>query len=340
MIKSISVTALAGLAALAVSAGALAAGPALAVWPTTSDLSAATTAIVRFEDSGEDPVSSIDVFAPRGYSVSLDQPFGTTFGTLDAHVTTPTAPDLRATGQVRSADPSSFTGSAALCTPERTNHDAVWTANLNAHGAVIGRLILFVDGPARSQRAAFSARVRACLEDPVASGFRLIRAALTLNGVFTNPSTRGDYRWTTIMRTFSELSAPPLQSQTIVGLPPKLTLRARVIRPHGQRGRAFVRLSGAVRTNGRGASGLRVALLGGTRPGELKRLTYATSFERGAYELVAPLKGNSIFRAQISAPLRAGPLSRCETIISQPDAICSNLTFAPFTAQSASVRLG
>ena len=93
-------------------------------------------------------------------------------------------------------------------------------------------------------------------------------------------------------------------------------------------------------THGRGVSGVRVEVLGGASGAAMRRLTYATSFERGKYELVAPLGGNKVFRARISAPLRDGPLSRCDSFKLQPDAICSSLTLAPFTAQSPSLRVG
>jgi hypothetical protein len=130
-----------------------------------------------------------------------------------------------------------------------------------------------------------------------------------------------------------------VQSQTIVGLPPKLSLARKLIRPHGRRGRTFIRLSGKVTANGRGVSGVRVEVLAGPRASELRRLTYATSFEHGKYAVVAPLGGNRLFRARISAPLRAGPLSRCDGFKLQPEAICSSLTLAPFTAQSRSVTV-
>jgi hypothetical protein len=339
VIKSASILVLSGLAAFAVAAGALAEGPALSVSATTSAFSASGSTVVRFADTGQDPTSSIDLFAPAGYAVELNQPIGSTIGAVDARVATATAPDLRVAGLLKNADPLTFSAAAATCTPDRTAHDAVWTANLNSGGTAVGRLTLFVDRSTPSQVADFSARVRACLEDPAASGYRLTRAMLTLNGVFANPSTSGEYRWTTIMRTLSEPPGLPSESQTIVNLPPRLTLARKLIRPHGRRGRTFIRLSGRVTENGRGVSGVRVEVLGGTRPSSIARLTYATSFEQGRFAVVAPLKGNRFFRARVSAPLRTGPLSRCETFGLQPDAICSSLTLAPFTAQSPSVRL-
>ena len=338
MIKPIVI--LSALASLAIAGAALAAGPTLSVTATTSDFGVASSTVIRFENTGGDPTASLDLFAPPGYRISLDQPIGSTFGNVTGRASTPTATEIRVSGLVKNADPVTFAATAASCTPDRATHDAVWTANLNAGGAPLGRLVLFVDlpGPARSDD--YSLRMRACLDDPVVAGFRLLRAALTLNGIFANPSERGEYRWTAILRTFSQLPSPPLANQTIVGLPPKLTLTRKVIRPNGRRGRAFIRLSGALTANGRGVSGVRVQVFAGPQAEALTRLTYATSFERGKYELVAPLRGNRVFRARVVALLRAGPLSRCDSFKLQPDAVCSSLMLAPFTAQSPTVQLG
>jgi hypothetical protein len=326
-------------ATAAFAGAALAAGPTLSVSATTSEFSAAASTIIRLEDTGADPIASVDLFSPPGFGVNLDQPIGVTIGALDAHVTTPTAPDLRVAGLIKTADPATHVASVT-CTPDRTLHDAVWTVNLNSGGTQVGRLTLFVDQASASQSALYSARVRACLEDPVTSGYRLLRATLTLNGLFANPPAAGEYRWTTILRTFSQIPSAPVQSQTIVGLPPKLTIARKLIRPHGHRGRTFIRISGAVKTNERGVSGVRVQILAGPVAASLTRLTYATSFGGGKYEVVAPLKANRVFRARIVAPLRAGPLSRCDRFKLQPDAVCSSLTLAPFTVQSPTVRVG
>ena len=317
----------------------LAAGPELSVSATTSAFSASASTIIRFDDTGVDPTSSVDLYAPAGYTADLEQPIGSTIGTIDAHGSTATVADLRLTGLVKNLDPASAVTAAASCTPDRTLHDAVWTVGLNGGGVSVGRLTLFVDHAAGAEASSFSARVRACLEDPATSGFRLLRATLTLNGVFTNASTAGEYRWTTILRTLANPPTPPVESQTVVRLPPKLTIKRKLIQPNGPRGHKFVRVSGTVSEYGRGVSGVRVEVLAGSRASSLKRLTYATSFERGRYVVVAPLKGNRLFRSRIAAPLRAGPLARCETFALQPDAICSSLTLAPFTAQSQSVSL-
>jgi hypothetical protein len=334
-----SVVILVALGAAALAGAAHAAGPTLSVAATSSEYSAGGSTIIRFEDTGQDPTASVDIFAPAGFGIALDQPFGSTIGTLDGHVSTPTSSDTRVAGLIKTVDPASATGATA-CTPDRALHDAVWAVNLNAAGAAVGHVTLYVDRAAGSQSGDYSARVRACLDDPTAVGYRMLRATFTLNGVFSNPTAAGEYRWTTILRTLSQAPTLPLQSQTVVTLPPKLTLARKVIRPHGRRGRAFIRLSGTVATNGRGVTGVRVQLFAGPKASVLTHLTYATSFGSGKFEVVAPLKANKVFRASISAPLREGSLSRCESFRLQPDAVCSSLTLAPFTAQSPTIKVG
>ncbi|MBA3717893.1 MAG: hypothetical protein H0W87_06675 [Actinobacteria bacterium] len=338
MIKS-TILALSSLAALALAAVASAAGPTLSVAATSSSYSAAASTIIRFADDGSDPTASIDVYAPPGYAADLNQPFGSTIGRIDAHATTATTPDVRLAGPIKNGDPLAYVDAAATCTPDRTVHDAVWTTTLNAAGAPLGHLTVFVDRAPSSDAADYSVRLRACFDDPAMTGLRLTRATLTLNAVFTNPGTAGEYRWTTILRTLATVPALPLESQTIVRLPPRLTLARKLIRPNGSHGRTFIRLSGAVTEQGRGVTGVRAEVLGGQRASALRRLTYATSFEGGQFAVVAPLRSNTVFKARISAPLRAGPLSRCELFKLQPDAICSSLTLAPFTAESPSVTL-
>jgi hypothetical protein len=333
VIKHISIVAW-SLGAFAAPSSAFAAGPSASVSATTSAFSAAGSTIVRFGDDGPDPAASIDLYAPPEYGVDLSQPLGATIGNITGQATLTAGGTVRVGGLVKMADPAAYVAAAATCTPGRTVHDAVWTIGINSGGTAFGPLTAFVDRGAAGQ--AFSVHVRACLGDPAATGLRLSRAVLTLNGVFANPPTAGEYRWTAILRTLSTTPTLPFESQTIVRLPPRLTLTAKPIRPHGRRGRTFVRVSGAVTENGFGVSGVRVEVLAGPRAPTLTRLAYATSFARGRFAVVAPLRAKTVFRARISAPLRAGPLSRCETFSIQPDAICSSLTLAPFTAQSRS----
>jgi len=108
-----------------------------------------------------------------------------------------------------------------------------------------------------------------------------------------------------------------------------------VLRPRGPYGRRFIHLSGRVTENGHGVAGVRVEVLYGPRVSSMSRLTYATSFDGGKYAVVAPIARKTVFRAKISAPLRVGPISRCETFSLEPAAICSSLTLAPFSAQTA-----
>ena len=114
MVKFVAILA---LAAAALAGAAQASGPTLSVAATTNEYSVAASTIIRFEDTGRDPTASLDLFAPAGFSVNVDQPIGATIGTLDAHVTTATVAELRVAGLIKNADPAATVAAAAACTP-------------------------------------------------------------------------------------------------------------------------------------------------------------------------------------------------------------------------------
>src|SRR5215208_947052 len=328
--KSLTLAAMA--TALVAGASARAAGPTLSVAPTSSVFAAAGTTILRFNDDGLAPTATIDVYAASGYGVDLSQPFGSTIGGVDARAKTTAGAEVHLAGALKSAEPAAFAAAAAACTPERLTHDAVWTLGLNG-GGIETRVPVFVDGSSESA----SAQLRICLPQPGSPGFdlRLTRATLTLNNVFTNPAAAGDYRWTTVFTTYSPAGAPPSSSQTLVRLPPRLTLARKLIRARS--GRTFVRLAGSVTADGRGVSGVRVEILAGPRASQFQRLAYSTSYTGGKFSVVAALRGKTYFRARVAAPLRQGPLSQCAVFPLRLDAVCTSLTLAPLGAQSRTI---
>lgn len=328
MSRQAALAALCGTAALFAAAPALAAGPSLSVSPSTSVFSASGSTVLRFSDDGLDPTATLDVYSPTGYGVDLSQPFGSTIGGVDAQATTLSGADVRLAGAIRSVDPAGYTQAAAVCTPGRVLHDAVWTLAFSGGGLSLARIPVFVD------RAAAGTSLHACLPQPGSAGFeiRLRRATLTLNGIFTNPGAGGEYRWTSLFTTYSAPGTPPSESQTLVRLPPRLTLTRKLI--HASRGRTFVKVSGSLSENARAVRGVRVEVLAGPSVSTLVRLAYATSFTAGKFAVVAPLRGKTIFRARVTVPLREGSLSQCLPFALRPNAICTRLTLAPFSAQS------
>ncbi len=328
MSRQAAFVAICSVAALVAAAPALAAGPSLSVVPTSSAFSASGSTILRFADDGIAPTATIDVYSPVRYGVEISQPFGSTIGNVDAQARTTGGANVRLGGAIRMVDPASYAQAAASCTPGQPAHDAVWTLALNGGGLLLASIPVFVD------RSAAGAHLRACVPQPGTTGFeiRLARAMLTLNGIFTTPVASGEYRWTSIFTTYSAPGTAPSESQTLVRLPPRLTLARKLIRPG--RGRTFVKVSGAVSENRRAVRGVRVEVLAGPNASSLDRLAYATSFTGGRFAVVAPLRTKTVFRARVSVPLREGPLSQCASFALHPDAICTRLTLAPFTAQS------
>lgn len=327
-----------GIAALAAAGRALAAGPALSVSATSSSLAGSGSTMIRFTNGGTDPAATIEVYSPPGYALDLFQPFGSTIGDIRAQALSLSGAAVRLAGPVRTANPAEYLSEAAACTPGRLFHDAVWTLSLKGRGLAIDPVNLFVDrSPAGPGSGSPSALLRACLPQP-GGGFpiHLESATLTLNGVFENPPTHGEYRWTTIFTTYSGLTTLPVASQTIVRLPPRLTLKRKLIRPHRGRGRTFVRLSGVLTENGRPVSGVRVEILSGPRASSLEHLVFATTFGRGKFTVVAPLRRRKVFKALVSVPIRTGRIAHCDVFSLRADAVCSSLTLAPFSAASRS----
>jgi hypothetical protein len=327
MSRQAALAAFCGTAALFAAAPALAAGPTLAVSPSTSAFSGSGSTVLRFSDDGLDPTATLDIYAPVGYGADLSQPFGSTIGGVDAQAKTLAGADVRLAGAIRTVDPGGYAQAAAVCTPGRLLHDAVWTLAFNGEGLTLARVPVFVD------RAPTGTALRVCLPQP-GPGFevRLTRATLTLNGIFTNPAASGEYRWTSVFTTYSVPGTSPSESQTLVRLAPRLTLARKLI--HAPRQRTFVKVSGALTENGRAVRGVRVEVLAGPSVSALGRLAYATSFTGGKFAVVAPLRAKTVFRARVAAPLREGPLSQCLPFALRPDALCTRLTLAPFSTQS------
>jgi hypothetical protein len=204
------------LAALA--AGVVAVGSALAAYTTprllvTDNRTGPVT--IDFTQSGaDDPTAKVQIFVPSGYAATLTQAAGTTIGTVSA---VGTAADLggallplTGTIQVRAASGTYSSGgsqvplsaAATQCTGTAT-HTAYWVLVLQAAGQTL-ELPAFADEVTAAPTSAFAkATVQFCLPPPdlpagtpgrATFGFKLTRAALALNNVFTS-SGDGEFRW-------------------------------------------------------------------------------------------------------------------------------------------------
>jgi hypothetical protein len=332
-----STRARAGVAALAGCAALLAAAPALAdyrpslvVSSSTSAYRASGTTTIRIAQAdGDEPTALVDVRVPAGFGMNLSQPLGSVIGSADAQAKRESdGAELHLTGTIQVDDPERYTVEAAACTGEQV-HDAVWLVTL---GAI--RVPVFVDGPPVG-------RLRLCLPEPAAPGFgvRLLRTALSLNGVFSNPRAKGEYRWGGIFTPHG--GAGPVQSQTIVRLPPRLTLRRKVIviRRSGRVRQAYVRLTGVVSTGGTGVRGVRVEVLSGPAPGLLTRLGFTTSFARGRFTLVTRLSARTVFQARVAAAARDAPTGQCVPLAADPAIPCVSVFLSSFGTVSKRITV-
>jgi len=312
------------------SAGsALAAGPSVAVAPTSDVFAAPVSAVLRFTDDGTQAPASHDLYVPGGYGVALSQPFGATIGGIEGRAKASTGTETPLSGAVTAADPASFAQEAQACTPTHPVHDAVWVVGLNTAGSS-AQVPMFVD---RAPTSTLAAHLRLCLPPLGAPGaeLRLARATITLNGVFTNPSVPGDYRWTSVFG-YATIGVLATASETLVRLPRRLTVTAKPIRSPA--GRSFVRVAGKLAENGHPVAGVRVQILAGARASVFQRLAYATSYVGGTFSVVAPLRQKTFFQARATTGVREGPVAQCRSSELRPDAVCTSLTYAPLSVQS------
>ena len=187
--------------------------------------------------------------SPRpGSASNLDQPIGATIGTLDGHVTTATVADLRVAGLIKNADPAAV-AAAAACTPDRAFHDAVWTVkpqlgrSADRAADVLrrpgGRCAVhgLLRAGARLLRRPGDGRIPPAARDPDAERPLCEPGRRRRVPLDDDPA-----------HAFTAAVRARRRARRSSSLPPKLTIARKVIRPHGRRGRAFIRLSGTVKT--------------------------------------------------------------------------------------------
>ena len=226
----------AGLGLAAASSAMAAFVPQLDVSSNPPRTGAAATTILRLTvPRDHDALFRADFYVPTGYTAPLTNAAGSTVGTVAAQVLVqePVAGAvLPVTGNIVVENPASFTTSP--CAPGL--HAAVWTLVLQAAGQEL-RVPVYVDPTTGTATALGAYRIRACLPSPhipaslggATFGAKLIQARLNIQGVFTTPTSSGDYPFRVVATPWAPPATPNAAATTEsiahMLLPARFTLR-------------------------------------------------------------------------------------------------------------------
>jgi hypothetical protein len=347
-----------------VSAFALSiAGTALAAYSSpqlrvTDDRTALT---IRYTVAAtDDPTAKLTFYAPTGYTATLNQPAGTTLGTVTAQGTatdlggallplTGTVQARAASGTFTSAPggtPTPLTAGATQCTGTPT-HSAYWVLILQAAGQTL-ELPVFVDAPAAGTGAsAFAAAsIQACLPPPdvptgtpgrASFGFKLTQVDFKVNNVFASAGN-GQPRWRVLATPYTPNTGRPnpagsVEAQSVIAFPRVLTLRKPGVK--ASKGTATVTVTGAAQLAAGVATTLRL-YRGKSAAGLSPSVTLSRTGPgfRGTLRIKQTAKSQVVF-FQARATLAAGTTT-CTPTFGVP---CVSATRAAVIVRSGTVRL-
>lgn len=294
------------------------------------------------QDANDDATGVITIYSPLGYGVTLGQSPGTKIGDLDAVVKVGALGGARVEikGTVTARDPAQYVSNP--CSPGL--HQAVWLIESTLAGNPL-QIPVYVDAITSGAEAAFaSLRIRICLASPyvpppqgAAAGASLIVAAFSVQGVFSNPNTRGSYPWNGLFIPYTVGAATlnaanAAQSTSYTRLPVQLAVTAKKVKKGKKR---FARVTACLTEAGQGVRGVNVNVLAGKTARKTGRVKRARTNSRGCATVLVPLRFKvTFFRASSEIPDRdvtaspgcAPPLSVAP---GAPPARCTSATLAP-----------
>jgi hypothetical protein len=253
------------------AAAAYTSPPELAVQQGSYKLGAATSpGFVIASDKGNDATAKITIYSPPGYTSTLGQTPGTTVGKAFAlvHAVIAGLPidNLPLQGPVvvgNPADPSLVTAYAQCRNPAidpPTPQEAL-VLNTSFQGQTIS-VPDFVNTVTIGGSTYVTQEI--CLLPPSQAPFnaQLVLADFTVNGVWTNAPTGGQYQWVADFTPFNGDTPHPEQTvevRTYVGLPSSFTLKRLKSKS------SIVKFSGKLAIAGVSPAGLRVNLYYGLK---------------------------------------------------------------------------
>ena len=346
------------LRAALVAAGALAtllfAGAAsaantgsIAVWytPMAPGSSAATTIHVKVPQS-TDPIAAVQIYTGTNL-VNGGGPAGSQIGTVEA---TAFSRDnnltLPLTGTVTTDDPTKYTAQSTQCAGVPTSF-AVWLMNLSVAGNTL-QIPIYVNHASAVEANIGGYKLSICLPPPdvpagtpgrAFEGAQLLEAKLTLNKIFTAPTSSGLSKWDALFTPYNPGQGTPnktgtFEARAFVPLPVLLGLKATYVKKTNT-----WRLKGSLIEGGQGVGGTTIHFARGTSKSKLSTKSSTRTSSGGSFSTAGHLKPKktTYFQATASVGERDYTATGCQTPIAP--AGCVSATLSPWSVKSAIVRI-
>ena len=335
---AVSATAL-GTLALATPALAAYNSPRLRIMNPDEKTSGGGRVTIQFEQVREDDATArVTIYVPQGYRTSLIPQAGQNLGSAAAVVNaTAISPDalVPVTGNIvgDTYDAAKYPQGAGCAGPAPI--DGVWRLELAAAGQNL-LVPAYVQAVTAGPEADFaSGKITFCLASPYAEagaaratlGAKLVSATLNIRGVFTNPTTRGAYRWRALatpwtVNSGTVNSAGTVEVQALDAIPVNMSMAARVNHRLNR-----VTLTGRLSENAAGVARRVVQILRGSRI-----LRSVRTNARGNFRAVVRLRpGRYTIRAQAKkAAFNQGP-SACTATSAFGGLPCISATTSSFS---------
>jgi hypothetical protein len=336
----LTVLAFASMVSLAFATSAWASyTPKLVADPKSEALSGSGAFTLTFSQPADDQATAkATIYTPNGYSTDVSQTPGTKLGTVKANVIAKGLGGipLKLNGTIQADNPANYT--ANPCAPG--THQAVWLMVLTASNQTL-KVPMYVDSITSGPEAAFaSMKIQVCLPSPdvppeqggATFGAKLVTAQLNfISGIFTNPSSRGTYAFSSIATPYDVNSGTVRPDQTveargIVQLPVTLGMNAKA----GKRGTVI--LSGAIAAAGRAAAAT-IRLYAGPTAKKTKVVS-SKAARRGKYSFTVRVRKTTFFKTSASSAARDVTASGCAGPSPAPGG-CVSATLEPVQVFSA-----
>jgi hypothetical protein len=340
----------AAVATLAFAHAAVAANTAtLSVTHTPMVLagSQSTTINVKMSETN-DAIAAVDIFVPAGYGAALNAPAETRIGTVDSEALAhDTGQQLPLGGPITTDDPAKHT--TDICSPG-TNM-AVWNLNLGVAGQtlVVPAYVNPTSGPSTALGAY---DIRICLppwDVPAGApgrafeGAQLLTSTLTVNKIFTTPTSPGLLKWEALITPYNRGQGTPnraatFEARAFVPIPVILGLHA----SYAKKTNTW-KLSGTATQGGLPVAGLPVKIARGSSAKSLSVKSSTTTGTNGAWKSSGHLKPKKTTYFQVSgafAKARDYTSTGCQSpLTTVAPAGCASATLSPWTAKSVVVRV-